>query len=94
MIKSIEPVENKLVVMLTKNFTLHGYKAIRLPKGLFPTSVAAYAYSEGSADKVPYRSTVWYPSGTGEGMLAKVFSTLTPIKQRLFGSRTARRARK
>nr|WP_298716287.1 2OG-Fe(II) oxygenase [uncultured Steroidobacter sp.] len=89
----VEPLENRMVIMLSKEHTLHGYDPITFPQGRLRTSVAAYAYrmDDGTSD-VPYRSTVWQPTDLRKRMLAVLWNKLVPLKQRVFGSRTARRA--
>ena len=92
---SIAPLENRAVVMLTKPHTLHGYKAIRFPVGRFRTSIAAYAYSidDGSRD-VAYASTTWAPRSGFKRAMAGIINPMVALKQKVFGSRTARRARR
>jgi Rps23 Pro-64 3,4-dihydroxylase Tpa1-like proline 4-hydroxylase len=92
---SIAPVENRAVIMLTKPHTLHGYKTIRFPKDRYRTSIAAYAYAldDGTRD-VRYASTTWVPQSRFKRAFAKVWNPLVVAKQRMFGSRTARRAQR
>lgn len=90
---SVEPIENRMVIMLSKGHTVHGYKPITFPEGMLRTSIAAYAYSmDDGTQHVPYRSTEWQPSDTGKRLFATFWNRIVPIKQRLFGSRTAKRA--
>ena len=92
--KSIEPIENRFVIMLTKEHTIHGYKPINFPPGTFRTSIAAYAYTEDDGTEyVPYRSTTWHPEDRKKSLAAAVFNKLVPIKQKIFGSRTAKRSK-
>ena len=60
-IKKIEPIFNRCVIMLTKNFTLHGYKKINFPKNEFRRSIATYAYSLSKNNQIKERSTQWFP---------------------------------
>ena len=92
---SIEPIENRMVIMSSNEHTVHGYKAINFPTGMLRTSIAAYAYSSRDKSKgvVKYKSTVWYPENTARSLLAPLLSKLTPLKQRFLGSRTANRTR-
>lgn len=93
----IAPIANRMVFMLTKGHTLHGYKPIKFPKERYRTSLAGYAYSlDVDFETVPNRSTVWKPEDTtlGKNLLAKVSPTLVKVKNKLFGSSTERRARK
>ena len=93
----VSPVGNRMVVMLTKGHTLHGYKPIAFPPGRYRTSIAAYAYSE-DADfaATPERSTLWKPSDAGvvKQGLAKVMPGLVKIKRAIAGSSTAKRAQR
>jgi len=93
---SIEPVFNRLVLMLTKDFTLHGYKPITFPSGQFRTSIATYAYSEAGAndDLTNMRTTTsWVPESGGvmKSIVAKVTPKLVELKQKILGSSTARK---
>jgi Rps23 Pro-64 3,4-dihydroxylase Tpa1-like proline 4-hydroxylase len=92
---SIAPVENRAVIMLTKPHTLHGYKPIRFPDDRFRTSIAAYAYTldDGSRD-VEYASTTWVPQDPLKRVFASIINPLVAAKQKLLGSRTARRAKR
>ena len=56
----IAPVGNRLVIMLTKAHTLHGYRPISFPAGRYRTSLASYAYTEDrDFQRTPLRSTAW-----------------------------------
>lgn len=92
---SIAPVENRLVIMLSKSHTLHGYKAIRFPEGMYRTSVAAYGYVlDDGSNEAGYTSTVWVPENGVKRFFAGFVNKLVPIKQTFFGSRTGERNRK
>ena len=93
---SVEPRFNRLVLMLTKDFTLHGYKPINFPSGQFRTSIATYAYSEAATDEEVAdlrTTTTWVPERGGplKTMIAKVTPKLVTFKQKLLGSATARK---
>ncbi|MEY4427945.1 MAG: hypothetical protein RLZZ182_634 [Pseudomonadota bacterium] len=93
---SVEPRFNRMVLMLTKDYTLHGYKPLHFPKGTFRTSIAAYAYSEARSDEEVASlktTTTWVPDDGGavKAMVAKVTPQLVTLKQRLLGSATARK---
>lgn len=92
----VEPLFNRLVIMLTKDFTYHGYRPISFPAGTFRTSIAAYAYQEAKSEedlKGLLTTTRWDP--VGGGLLRKAAAAVTPtlvtVKQRLLGSSTAKR---
>lgn len=93
---AIEPRFNRMVLMLTKDFTFHGYKPIAFPPGRFRISIATYAYHEAQSDEdvASLRTTtLWVPDGGGlaKTWTAKFVHKLVPIKQRLFGSSTAKK---
>ncbi|MBI3350589.1 MAG: 2OG-Fe(II) oxygenase [Burkholderiales bacterium] len=91
----IAPALNRLVLMLTKEHTLHGYKPINFPAGTYRTSLAAYAYSiDSDFEGTPQRSTVWKPEDASgvKTALAAVSPYLVKVKNTLFGSSTVRRA--
>lgn len=95
---SVEPRFNRLIVMLTKNFTFHGYKPINFPPGTYRTSIATYAYSEaGSEEEVANlkTTTTWMPETGGpmKKLIARFTPSLVTLKQRLFGSATAQHTR-
>lgn len=94
--RAVEPRFNRLVIMLTKDFTYHGYRPISFPPGTFRTSIAAYAYQEAKSEedlKGLLTTTRWDP--VGGGLLRKAAAVVTPtlvtVKQRLLGSSTAKR---
>lgn len=90
---SIEPIENRMVIMLTKEHTLHGYEKINFPNGILRTSVAAYSYSlDDGSENVPYRSTTWKPKSFFRKLFSNISNKIVPLKQKLFGSRTSKRA--
>lgn len=92
----IAPIGNRLVVMLTKAHTLHGYRSIAFPAGRYRTSVASYAYvDDPDYDRTPLRSTAWRPEGSAaKRLVARLVPGLIRIKNALFGSSTVRRARR
>lgn len=90
----IEPIENRLVIMLSKGHTLHGYKKITFPPDLYRTSIAAYAYThDDGTSSVPYSSTQWVPDSRLKAIVARVSNKLVPLKHKWLGSRTAKRAK-
>lgn len=93
----VAPIGNRLVIMLTKGHTLHGYHEVRFPAGQYRMSIAAYAYSilanEGAE---PPRSTQWRPENSSplKAALARVSPLMVSLKNSLFGSATVKRASK
>lgn len=91
--RSIEPIENRMVIMLTKPHTVHGYKKISFPENYLRTSIAAYTYSIDDGSKfIPYKSTTWQPKTKAKYLFSRLQNFAVPIKQKFFGSRTERRA--
>jgi hypothetical protein len=91
----IAPIGNRMVIMLTKDHTLHGYKSISFPEGKYRTSIASYAYTKDlDFESTPERSTLWVPddSGLTKKIIAKISPTLVKVKRGIFGSSTAKRA--
>lgn len=91
----VEPLFNRCVIMPTRDFTLHGYDKISFPAGQYRRSLATYAYTltDHVVDTAD-RSTVWYPeqSSLWKRTLGKSWPTLVKIKNRFFGSATAKNA--
>ena len=92
-----KPVEvwprfNRAVIMLTSDDTYHGYHRMSLPDGVTRKSIATYAYREIVEGDVEARTTGWVPEGAGPAkrLLARHYNTLVRVKNRLFGSGTAR----
>jgi hypothetical protein len=89
--RAIAPLFNRMVIMLTDDRTYHGYRKMSLPPGVARKSVASYAYrlNEGA---VAARTTAWVPEGAGTAkkLLARNYDRLARVKNRLFGSGTAR----
>jgi len=95
-IGSIEPIFNRLVLMLTKDHTFHGYKPIAFPEGTYRTSIATYAYSvASSAQEIENlrTTTTWAPENGSpvKRLIAHFTPALVTLKQRLLGSATARK---
>ena len=90
---SIEPIENRMFIMLIKTHTIHGYKSISFPKAKMRTSIAAYAYHEhDGSSEIPYLSTYWYSRNKLRRILGLITNKLVALKQRVLGSRTAQRS--
>lgn len=90
--REIEPLFNRCVIMLTKDFTLHGYDQLHFPQGRYRKSVATYAYSHiSSEEKIVPRTTMW---ASEKSWLRRQIGPLVPaavrIKNRLFGSGSTR----
>jgi len=93
---AIEPIFNRMVLMQTKAHTFHGYNPISFPSGTYRTSIAAYAYSQAKDDKELdnlLTTTQWAPDTGGPLKIAVAAVTpgLVALKQRFFGSSTAKK---
>jgi len=90
--KSIEIPGNRLVIQLTNNYTLHGYKETNFPDGQFRTSIAAYAYAIHKHQIEKPRTTDWHVNDSQpfKKFLASIYDPAVKIKNKLFGSATAK----
>lgn len=88
----IEPAFNRAVVMLTSDSTYHGFRRLELPPGVTRRSIATYAYRTVDPGAVSARTTGWLPEGAPawKRLLARRYGSLVKVKNRLFGSGTAR----
>lgn len=88
---AVEPLFNRCVVMLTRDYTLHGYDTINFPLGTFRRSIATYAYSIDEHPKKE-RSTRWMPENSSplKKVVGQYWPELVRIKGSLLGSGTAR----
>ena len=87
----IEPLFNRMVIMHTRDYTLHGYDKLSFPEGSYRRSIAVYGYTPQETEgKV--RTTVWYPSDGGffKKVLGRHMPKLVRIKSAIFGSGTTR----
>lgn len=83
---------NRMVFQLTNSFTLHGYEEINFPPGQYRTSLAGYAYMKHKHPVEKRRTTDWH---VGDGapvkkFLASIYDPAVKIKNKLFGSATAK----
>jgi hypothetical protein len=44
--KAVEVPFNRVIIQMTRNYTLHGYDLTNFPEGNFRTSIASYGYTE------------------------------------------------
>lgn len=90
--KDIEVPFNRMVIQLTCNYTLHGYKTTNFPDGMYRTSIASYAYMEHKRHIEKPRTTDWHPDDSEpvKKMIASVYDPAVKIKNKLFGSSTAK----
>jgi hypothetical protein len=83
---------NRLVIQLTGKYTLHGYDRINFPEGKYRTSIAGYAYTIHKTRIEKIRTTDWHVNDGQhvKKLLAWVFDPAVKIKNKLFGSSTAK----
>lgn len=86
----VDPIMNRCVIMLTRDYTLHGYDPISFPQGQYRRSLAAYAYSLHHGDRPMKRSTTWYPERGGpmKAAVGRLWPKLVRIKNAILGSST------
>ena len=87
----VEPLFNRCVIMLTRDYTLHGYDRIHFPEGEFRRSIATYAYSL-DASPGKERSTRWMPEKSSflKRAVGNAWPTLVRIKSYFLPSGTAK----
>ena len=84
---TIEPLFNRLLLMQTRSYTIHGHGMTNFPAGKYRTSIAAYAYDLRESDR--NSSTTWYPEGNPiKRAIGRNWTALVRIKTKIFGSRT------
>ncbi|MHB8669956.1 MAG: 2OG-Fe(II) oxygenase [Acidimicrobiales bacterium] len=90
--RAIAPTFNRAVIMMTAGNTYHGYRRMSLPPGVTRKSIATYAYREIQEGSAAYRTTGWVPEGAAlpKRLVARHYNTLVRLKNRWFGSGTAR----
>jgi 2OG-Fe(II) oxygenase superfamily len=83
--RSIAPIFNRGVIMLTSGDTFHGYRRMSLPPGVTRKSIAAYAYELVPAGSLRTRTTSWAPEEAGmiKRSLARHWTGLAATKDRL-----------
>ncbi|MGJ8681872.1 2OG-Fe(II) oxygenase [Paraglaciecola sp.] len=85
----IEPIFNRAVIMLTRDYTFHGYDKINFPEGQYRRSIAAYGYSVQEPTEEA-RTTVWYPENVGfvKKLLGIHMPKIIKYKSKILGSGT------
>lgn len=88
----IEIPFNRMVIQQTRKYTLHGYGKTNFPDGQYRTSVASYAYTIHKTLIEKPRTTDWHPADDEplKKFLAKIYDPAVKIKNKLFGSSTAK----
>lgn len=90
--KLIDIPGNRLVIQLTNNHTLHGYDVTHFPDGEYRTSIATYAYTIHQNIIEKPRTTDWHVNDNQpiKKLLAKIYDPAVKLKNKLFGSATAK----
>lgn len=85
----IAPLFNRLIIMHTRDYTLHGYDKLNFPDGTYRRSIAVYGYTPQHTEG-RLRTTVWYPSDGGyfKKFLGRHMPKFVRIKSAIFGSGT------
>lgn len=83
---------NRMVIQLTRKYTLHGYGVTNFPDGQYRTSIASYAYTIHEKQIEKARTTDWHPGDDKlfKRFLAWIYDPAVKIKNKLFGSSTAK----
>ena len=84
---------NRLIIQECGPYTLHGYDMTSFPEGNYRTSIATYAYAKHDIFMEKPRTTDWFPNenaSSSKKIIAKYYDTAVKIKNRLFGSGTAK----
>jgi hypothetical protein len=91
--RAIAPLFNRAVIMLTSDYTYHGYRAMSLPPGVTRKSIASYAYESIPAGSLKTRTTSWSPenAGLGKRILARHWSRGAAAKDKVLGVLRSRR---
>lgn len=90
--KAIDVPFNRMVIQLTRKYTLHGYDLTHFPEGQYRTSIAGYAYTQHRVHIEKPRTTDWHPGDDQplKKLLARLYDPAVKIKNKLFGSATAK----
>ena len=95
---TIDPLFNRCVIMVTNDISLHGYAPINFPDNKYRTSIAAYSYLIKDEKEIKDLSTTtrWSPGFKRrknlKTLLARFAFYAVQIKQKIFGSSTAKRS--
>jgi hypothetical protein len=83
---------NRLLIQQTRKYTLHGYDRTHFPDGQYRTSIASYAYVVHQRPVEKRRTTDWHVGDDQylKRLLAWMYDPAVRIKNKLFGSSTAR----
>lgn len=87
----VDPLFNRCVIMLTRDYTMHGYDRIHFPEDELRRSIATYAYSLHPIFGKE-RSTRWMPEESSffKRVIGNAWPTLVRIKSYFLPSGTAK----
>jgi hypothetical protein len=87
--RSVAPLFNRGVIMLTSDNTYHGYRKMSLPDGVTRKSIAAYAYELIPVGSTRARTTSWAPEDGGviKRSLAKHWTGLASTRDKVLRRR-------
>lgn len=90
-VHEVHPVFNRMVIMQTRENTVHGYDKIDFPDGCYRRSIAAYGYTLVDKPGVG-RTTIWHDEQGSyfRKFIGKNMPLLVKVKKILFGSRTGK----
>jgi hypothetical protein len=83
---------NRMIIQQCRAYTLHGYDMTNFPSGVYRTSVATYAYTRHNHLIEKPRTTDWVVKDAKplKKAIASVYGPAVKIKNKLFGSGTAK----
>ena len=90
--RAIAPLFNRAIIMLSDDFTYHGYRRFSAPDGVTRRSIATYAYAGIAEGGMVPRTTRWVPEDAGpiKRAVARNFNGMVQLKNRFLGSGTAK----
>lgn len=91
--KELDVPFNRLIIQKCAPYTLHGYDMTNFSDGRYRTSIATYAYQKHDRLLETPRTTDWFPKEDASFMkkqLAKHYNSLVQVKNKFFGSGTAK----
>jgi Rps23 Pro-64 3,4-dihydroxylase Tpa1-like proline 4-hydroxylase len=89
----VEVPFNRLVIMLCRGYTLHGYDPINFPEGKYRTSIAAYAYTLHENQVEAARTTEWKIEAGQSPLkyfISKLWVPMVKLKSKFVKSKTAK----
>jgi hypothetical protein len=90
--REIEVPFNRMIIQQTRAYTLHGYAMTNFPERTYRTSIATYAYTKHQYLIEKARTTDWIVKDAKplKKAIASIYGPAVKIKNKLFGSRTAK----